>query len=128
MSQSIGETDSAPLAGRVTLVTRSGRGLGRVIAGHLAGLGADLVIHDRSNTAPSQYGEAATLAEVAQRLEGRGRVLTVACDVTDEVAIQHMVDEVQSTRGPISILVNCAGGDVGAKGTARATRCHCILA
>lgn len=117
MSQTLAETDSAPLSGRVTLVTGSGRGLGRVIAGHLARLGADLVIHDRSDTAPAQYGEAATLAEAAQQLQGDGKVLTVTGDVTDEGAVQRMVECVESELGPISILVNCAGGDVGAQGT-----------
>jgi NAD(P)-dependent dehydrogenase (short-subunit alcohol dehydrogenase family) len=46
MPQLTGETGSALLADRVSLVTGSGRGLGRIIAGHLARLGADLALHD----------------------------------------------------------------------------------
>jgi len=123
MPPAVGEPDAIPscehpLAGRVALVTGSGRGLGRAIASHLARLGADLAIHDLSETAPADYGEAATLRETAQRLQGgTGVVLAVTGDITDELAIQHIVETVQSTLGPVSILVNCAGGDIGARGT-----------
>jgi len=106
------------LVGQVALVTGSGRGLGRAIAEHLAHLGAALAIHDISDEAPAEYGEAATLNETTQRLLGAsGRGVAVTGDITDEHAIQRMVDTVQSTLGPISLLVNCAGGDIGARGT-----------
>jgi 3-oxoacyl-[acyl-carrier protein] reductase len=105
------------LAGRVALVTGSGRGLGRTIAQHLAHLGAALAIHDLTETAPSEYGEAATLGETTQRLLGpAGRGIAVTGDITDELAIQRMIATVQAQLGPISILVNCAGGDIGAHG------------
>jgi NAD(P)-dependent dehydrogenase (short-subunit alcohol dehydrogenase family) len=106
------------LTGRVALVTGSGRGLGRAIAEQLAQLGADIAIHDVSETAPAQYGEAATLDETAQHLLGAaGRGMAVTGDITDEIAVKRMVETVQSTLGPIAILVNCAGGDIGAHGT-----------
>jgi 3-oxoacyl-[acyl-carrier protein] reductase len=122
MPQVAGEAGAAPtgqtLAGQVALVTGSGRGLGRAIAEHLAHLGAGLAIHDLAETSPAQYGEAATLSETAQRLLGpAGRGMTIAGDITDELAIERMVETVQSTLGPISILINCAGGDIGAHGT-----------
>ncbi len=102
------------LAGRVALVTGSGRGLGRAIAEHLGRLGAQVAIHDLSDTAPAQYGEATTLGEV---LGTTGRDLAVTGDITDEGAIERMVETVEAALGPISILVNCAGGDIGARGT-----------
>lgn len=106
------------LAGHVALVTGSGRGLGRVIARQLAHLGAALAIHDISDTAPAQYGEAATLnASALNLLAAVGRGLTVTGDITDEIAVQRMAETVHSELGPITILVNCAGGDVGARGT-----------
>lgn len=106
------------LAGQVALVTGSGRGLGRVIAHHLAHLGAALAIHDLSDASPAEYGEAASLNETVQRLLGEtGRGIAVTGDITDEAAIQRIVTTVTSQLGPISILVNCAGGDIGARGT-----------
>jgi len=106
-----------PLTGQVALVTGSGRGLGRAIAEHLAHLGAALAIHDISDTAPAQYGEAATLsASALNLLAAVGRGLTVTGDITDEIAVQRMAETVHSELGPISILVNCAGGDIGAHG------------
>jgi NAD(P)-dependent dehydrogenase (short-subunit alcohol dehydrogenase family) len=105
------------LKGRVALVTGSGRGLGRAIAEHLAHLGATLVIHDISHTAPAEYGEAATLNETAQLIGSGARSLAVTGDITDELAIQRIVATVDAQLGPISILVNCAGGDIGARGT-----------
>ena len=111
-------TSLATLGGRVALVTGSGRGLGRAIAQHLGQLGAALAIHDLSDTSPADYGEAATLSESAQRLIGpSGRGIAVTGDITDELAVQQLVENVQSRLGPISILVNCAGGDIGARGT-----------
>lgn len=106
------------LAGKVALVTGSGRGLGRAIAEHLLRLGADIALHDISDTAPAQYGEAATIGEAANQLLGANkRGVTVTGDITDELAVKRMVETVESTLGPIAILVNCAGGDIGARGT-----------
>lgn len=109
---------TATLAGRVALVTGSGRGLGRAIAQHLAQLGAALAVHDFSETSPADYGEAPTLSESMQRLLGpSGRGIAVTGDITDELAVQRIVETVQARLGPVSILVNCAGGDIGARGT-----------
>lgn len=106
------------LNGRVAFVTGSGRGLGRAIANALVGMGADIALHDISETAPAQYGEYPTLTAAVQSLIGHNvRGVAVTGDISDEVAVRSMVDKIQSTLGPISILVNCAGGDIGARGT-----------
>lgn len=123
MTQVAGESGAVfsrepTLAGRVALITGSGRGLGRAIAEHLVHLGAAIALHDISDTAPAQYGEAATISEAAHQLLGTDRRgVTVTGDVTDELAVQRMVETVESRLGPISILINCAGGDIGAHGT-----------
>ena len=106
------------LRGQVALVTGSGRGLGRTIAEALIARGADVAIHDINETAPAQYGEGANLAEVAACLASGGvRTVGVTGDITDEAAIAAMTARVEETLGPVSILVNCAGGDIGAGGT-----------
>ena len=38
-------------------------------------------------------------------------------DITKEADIAAMVAKIEAALGPISILVNCAGGDIGAAGT-----------
>ena len=117
-----GVTQTSPLAatireGTVALVTGSGRGLGRRIAERLSEAGAAVAIHDISEEAPAQYGEAENLSAVARMLAREGRpAIGVTGDITDEAAIARMVGEVEAALGPISILINCAGGDIGAAG------------
>lgn len=106
------------LFGRVALVTGSSRGIGRTIAEKLIALGADVAIHDISEEAPAQYGEGDSLSGIAQALVRPGqRTLGVTGDVTDIAAVEELVDRVTQGLGEIEILVNCAGGDIGAAGT-----------
>lgn len=106
------------LAGSVALVTGSGRGLGRTIAETLAGLGADVAVHDISEDAPAQYGESQSLSAVAEALaQGGTRTIGVTGDITREQEVAAMVADIERRLGPISVLVNCAGGDIGAAGT-----------
>lgn len=105
------------LAGHVALVTGSGRGLGYAMAERLAQLGAAVAVHDISPQAPAEFGEAQDLDEVAARL-ARHCVETVAVtgDVASEPQVQALVAQAQAALGPLTILVNCAGGDIAAKG------------
>jgi len=106
------------LAGSVALVTGSGRGLGRTIAETLADLGADIAVHDISEEAPAQYGESQSLSAVAEALaQGGTRTIGVTGDITREQEVAAMVADIERRLGPISVLVNCAGGDIGAAGT-----------
>lgn len=105
------------LSGSVALVTGSGRGLGRIIAETLLTKGADVALHDIDEFAPAQYRESPSLSELAKSLSQIGpRIIAVTGDVTQEEAVARFVDRVQSELGPISILINCAGGDIGADG------------
>lgn len=105
------------LKGAVALVTGSGRGLGRMIAEKLIALGAHMALHDISENAPSQYGEAPSLTAVAQSLTNtHSRTIGVTGDITREDDVARMVARVQQELGPVNILVNCAGGDIGAAG------------
>jgi NAD(P)-dependent dehydrogenase (short-subunit alcohol dehydrogenase family) len=93
-------SDTLPLQGKLAFITGSGRGLGRTIAERLQLLGADIVLHDISEEAPAKFGEVASLSALATEFARRkGRAIAVTGDM-----------------GPIDILVNCAGGDIGADG------------
>ena len=65
------------LKGQVALVTGSGRGLGRAIVERLAEHGADVAIHDISNEAPAEFGEARDLRDVADQIAKKYGVRTV---------------------------------------------------
>ena len=105
------------LAGKIAFVTGSGRGLGRVMAERLAELGADVAIHDLTWTAPAKYGEAPDLDAVAKAI-GRhgGKVMGVSGNIGDQAAVAKMQQEIEAKLGRVDILVNCAGGDIGAAG------------
>ncbi|MBT9472301.1 MAG: SDR family oxidoreductase [Phenylobacterium sp.] len=106
-----------PLKGKVAFVTGSGRGLGRTIAERLMAMGADVALHDISEEAPARFGEVASLSALAEELTSNGaRAVAVTGDISDNAAVEQMVAAAQARLGPISILVNCAGGDIGANG------------
>jgi 3-oxoacyl-[acyl-carrier protein] reductase len=104
--------------GAVALVTGSGRGLGRMIAETLLQGGAAVALHDINEEAPAAFGESPSLTALAAELSGRGtgKVISVIGDITQEADIAVMVKKIEAALGPISILVNCAGGDIAAKG------------
>ncbi|MCS7191825.1 MAG: SDR family oxidoreductase [Armatimonadetes bacterium] len=105
------------LSGKVAIVTGSGRGIGKAIAFRLARAGADIVIHDLDEEAPSKFGESKSLDEVAEKMRALGqRVLALFGDLTIPQNCQRLVDTVISEFGHIDILVNNAGGDIGVKG------------
>jgi 3-oxoacyl-[acyl-carrier protein] reductase len=105
------------LSGVVAFVTGSGRGLGRVMAERLAELGADVAIHDLDWTATAKYGEAENLGEVAKAIEKYGvRSAAVTGNIGDAAAVAKMRTDIEQKLGPVDVLVNCAGGDIGAAG------------
>lgn len=108
---------AGPLAGQVAFVSGSGRGLGHTIGQALMALGADLAIHDISEDAPAKYGEFPNLTAVADSMStANARAVAVTGDISDEGAVQAMLAKAEAALGPITILVNCAGGDIGARG------------
>jgi NAD(P)-dependent dehydrogenase (short-subunit alcohol dehydrogenase family) len=105
------------LTGKIAFVTGSGRGLGRVMAERLAELGADVAIHDINWTAPAKYGEAPDLDAVAKEIARHGgKVAAVSGNIGDKAAVAKMKAEIEDKLGTVDILVNCAGGDIGAAG------------
>lgn len=105
------------LTGQIALVTGSGRGLGNAMARRIAALGADVAVHDLSFEESGRFGEAANLGEVVAEIENQGvRSVGVTGDIGDRDALARMKAEVEAALGPVDILVNCAGGDIGASG------------
>jgi 2-hydroxycyclohexanecarboxyl-CoA dehydrogenase len=105
------------LAGTIAFVTGSGRGLGRAMATRLAELGADVAIHDIDWQSPAKYGESPDLGVVVKEIGKFGtRVVAVTGNIGDKAAVAKMKTEIEAKLGPVNVLVNCAGGDIGASG------------
>ena len=107
------------LEDKVAWVTGSSRGIGRVVADHLAGLGAKVAVHGTSPTSTRAFNEADSLEAVAQTIAAAhgSAVLPVWGDLTDAATVKQAADKIREKFGKIDILVNCAGGDVGSQGT-----------
>ena len=105
------------LEGEVALVTGSGRGLGHAVARRLAELGAHVAVHDQHESAPAEFGEFPSLEAARRALEGLGgRTCAAIGDIGDENRVPAMVAEIEAALGPITLLVNAAGGDIAAAG------------
>ncbi|MEA3407901.1 MAG: SDR family oxidoreductase [Chloroflexota bacterium] len=113
------KANKRPLEGKVAWVTGSSRGIGRVIATELGSLGASVVVQGTTPTSTRAFDEAESLEAVAQEIaEAHGcKVLPVWGDLTDASVVEIVADRIRDEFGQIDILVNCAGGDVGAEGT-----------
>ena len=93
--------DTFRLDGRLALVTGSSAGIGLGVARGLAQAGAAVVLNGR---------DVARLAATAQQLRSEGlQVHERSFDVCDPAAVEAAVAEIESTLGPIEILVNNAG-------------------
>ena len=92
---------SAPLSGKVALVTGASRGIGRAIARLLAGRGATVVVGARDQ---------AKLADVVAEIESAGgRAQAVSLDVADRASVDAAFDALLKTHGRLDHLVNNAG-------------------
>lgn len=93
--------DTFRLDSRLALVTGSSAGIGLGVARGLAQAGAAVVLNGRDR---------ARLAATAQQLRSEGlQVHERSFDVCDPAAVEAAVAEIESTLGPIEVLVNNAG-------------------
>ncbi len=89
------------LDGKVAIVTGSNRGIGRGIARGFARAGASLALAAR---------DAALLDDAAAEFRGLGaQVTAIPTDVTDEDAVNRLVDQTLARFGTLDVLVNNAG-------------------
>ena len=88
---------------RSALLTGASRGIGPYIARSLAAEGYNLVLASRSRR---------DLEALARELEASGtRAVVAVVDLTDEAAVEALVQTAERELGPIDVLVNNAGGD-----------------
>jgi 3-oxoacyl-[acyl-carrier protein] reductase len=87
-------------AGRIAVVTGGAQGIGRAIVERLVDSGAAVAIWDR---------DTALAGKTAKELAARGKVIAVACDVTDLKSVESARDETVKALGRIDVLVNNAG-------------------
>jgi NAD(P)-dependent dehydrogenase (short-subunit alcohol dehydrogenase family) len=92
---------TAPLAGKVALVTGGASGMGRATVLALADAGAAVAALDRN-----EAGVAAAAEEVRK---AGGRALALTVDLADLPALEPAVARAIDAFGRIDILVNCAG-------------------
>jgi len=92
------------VSGKVTLITGASSGIGAVTAERIGAAGGEVVLVARGRD---------KLEETAAAVEDAGGVAYVyPCDLTDQDAIEAMVDEVEADVGRVDILVNNAGKSI----------------
>ncbi len=89
------------LAGKVAIVTGSGRGIGRAIALELARRGADVVVSD--------VDEASARSTAEEIMSAGRRSMGIRCDVTRKAEIDALVEQTAKEMGRLDIFVNNAG-------------------
>ncbi|MCC6343068.1 MAG: SDR family oxidoreductase [Bryobacterales bacterium] len=93
------------LDGKVAIVTGGGRGIGKAITRRYAEYGANVVIASRKME---------NLEAAAKECEGLpGKVAPVACHVGRPDQLKRLVEETERLFGPVDILVNNSGTNVG---------------
>lgn len=91
-------------AGKIALVTGSGRGIGREAALYFARRGADVVVNFFRNRQPAESA-AAEIRSLGQRAE------VIKADIGKEEGISYLFDQVESIFGALDIYVgNAASG------------------
>jgi len=89
------------LAGKIALITGSGRGIGRAIAIKCAQLGADIVVNYSRNRFQAE--------ETAEIIHSMGRkAVVLKANITKEEEIKSLFNKISDEFGKLDILVNNA--------------------
>jgi NAD(P)-dependent dehydrogenase (short-subunit alcohol dehydrogenase family) len=106
-----GTPPDANLEGTVALVTGASRGVGRGIAHELGAAGATIYVTGRSSAGDRTDDLAGTVEGTAALVtKAGGTGVGVVCDHTDDTAVARLFDRIESDRGGLDLLVNCAWG------------------
>jgi NAD(P)-dependent dehydrogenase (short-subunit alcohol dehydrogenase family) len=102
--------DSQMLAGKVTVVTGAGRGIGREIALLAAAHGASVVVNDLGAGVDGEGADASLAGEtVALIVKLGGSAITNGDSVADPQGAQRIVESAVERFGRIDVVVNNAG-------------------
>ncbi|MEM7709333.1 MAG: SDR family oxidoreductase [Pseudomonadota bacterium] len=96
--------ETAPLVGKVAIVTGARANLGRGFAERLAQMGADIVVHHHREDSRVEAEETANLVRAAGR-----RAAVIHGDLGDSVNATAMFDLAEAEFGGVDILVHTAG-------------------
>jgi NAD(P)-dependent dehydrogenase (short-subunit alcohol dehydrogenase family) len=88
------------LVGKVAVVAGGGNGIGAASAQRLAGEGARVVVADLDVAAATRVAQSIT--------SDGGSAVPMACDISQESAVQEMFEEVSRTLGGVDLLHNVA--------------------
>lgn len=92
------------LKDKVVIITGATGGIGRIMLEAFAAEGAIAICASR-NVAVGRE-----IAEAANKKGFPGKIIAIACDITDRDSVNKMVEEVHKSAGIVSVLVNNAGG------------------
>ncbi len=88
------------LAGKIIVVTGATRGIGKVVATHLADQGAEVVLVGRNAERAARV-----LADIVER---GGDASFLPCDLTEEDQVAGLFAEIRRSRGRLDVVVNNA--------------------
>ncbi len=88
---------------KITVVTGAAQGFGLGIAEKLLGEGANLVLCDINETLLTEN------AGMLEKKHGKGRVMSVKCDVADESSVKNLTVETVLEYGGLDVFISNAG-------------------
>ncbi|KXP10087.1 SDR family oxidoreductase [Tsukamurella pseudospumae] len=92
------------LAGKTAVVAGGGKNLGGLVSRHLAGLGANVVVHYNSASSEAESRETAAAVEAAG-----GKALLVQGDLTVPAKVTELFDAAVAEFGGVDVAVNTVG-------------------